>query len=759
MNILVLGSGGREYAICQSLVKTENNKIYCLGTNANPGIIEMCQGFNMIGDIENILRHIELWKIYYVIIGPEKLLFDGIADILWEHNIPCIGPKQSYARIETDKCFARNIMRNNGLTEYLPKYTIFDSIASLSKLEGTINLYQEYVVKPSGLCGGKGVKLSGEHLHNLKETRDYCCQMLQKGHQILIEEKLVGEEFCLFSFCDGKTLKHMPLVKDFKRLEVNDTGPNTGSMGSITYQNHNLPFLNNVDKQHSECLNEQVMALLNTKTPSQIGYRGILYGSYIKTKYGLKVIEYNARFGDPECINLLYLLETPLSEIFQHIVNQTLDQITIKFKKVNSICKYLVPTGYPDNPIKNVSISLNELSGDDLQKIVYSSIESKDGQLILPGSRALAIINMGDDINQISQQINTIADKISGPLFYRKDIGLTKITYSSCGVDISEGNRAVSLMKESIQSTFNDRVYNNYGDFGGVFDISCLNCDYPLMVSSTDGVGTKTAFVWEHIRDSGLSNLGKDIVNHCINDILVKGAKPLFFLDYLAFHKLNSLNAALIVEGMSEACREAECVLIGGETAEMPGVYYPGHFDIAGTIVGVVDKKNIIQGKYNITSGDKIIALPSNGPHTNGYSLIRKIIELEVPSSELLSFLCQPHTSYLEPITILRDTVPILGLCHVTGGGLIENPPRILDETLGMILHKNTWDIPFGFQYLQEKGGLSDIELYRTFNCGIGMLIVVTESNLQKSLEILKDYSAFYIGDIVMLEKERVQII
>ena len=319
------------------------------------------------------------------------------------------------------------------------------------------------------------------------------------------------------------------------------------------------------------------------------------------------------------------------------------------------------------------------------------------------------------------------------------------ITYSDAGVDIDAATRATDKIKELARRTFNQRTLSEIGSFGGMFDGAFPSLKQPVLVASADGVGTKLkiAFV------SGVHNtVGRDLVNHCVNDILVQGARPLFFLDYIATGKLLPEVVAEIVEGVANGCRENGCVLLGGETAEMPDFYAAGEYDIAGFIVGVADREKIIDGK-GITPGDVLIALPSVGLHTNGYSLARKLF-LEVARHKVETrldelgmtvgeALLQPHLSYLKPLDGLLDSGMIKGLAHITGGGLTDNIPRILPEGCAVEIAEGSWPVLPVFKLMQEIGNVADAEMYRTFNMGVGMVLVTSaenrtavESHLQK---------------------------
>ena len=304
------------------------------------------------------------------------------------------------------------------------------------------------------------------------------------------------------------------------------------------------------------------------------------------------------------------------------------------------------------------------------------------------------------------------------------------ITYSDAGVDIDAATRATDKIKELARRTFNERTLSEIGSFGGMFDGAFPNLRQPVLVASADGVGTKLKIAFA----TGIHNtVGRDLVNHCVNDILVQGARPLFFLDYIATGKLSPEVVAGIVEGIANGCCENGCVLLGGETAEMPGFYGDGEYDVAGFIVGVVDREKVIDGK-NIVPGDVLLALPSVGLHTNGYSLARKLF-FEVAGYEVNTrldrvgltvgeALLQPHVSYLRPIEGLLDSGMIKGLAHITGGGLTDNIPRILPQGTAVEIKRGSWPVLPIFTLMQQIGNVPESDMYRTFNTGVGMVVV-----------------------------------
>ena len=330
-----------------------------------------------------------------------------------------------------------------------------------------------------------------------------------------------------------------------------------------------------------------------------------------------------------------------------------------------------------------------------------------------------------------------------------------KSDYAAAGVDMDVKYRAVEMMTAAVKSTYGPEVLAGIGAFGGLYDASGIlrSMRAPVLVGSTDGVGTKVKLAAQTGR---CASLGEDIVNHCVNDILVQGARPLFFLDYFASSKLNPVLIAEVVGGMAKACREAGCALIGGETAEMPGVYQLNEFDVAGTIVGAVDRERILP-KKDLRAGDVLIGIRSTGPHTNGYSLIRRIFqntpldtvlpELGIPLADAL---LAPHRSYLPLLRPLLadDDSPVKALAHLTGGGWIENPIRVFPEGIGAEVRLGSWPVPPLFSVIQRIGEVDPKEMYRVFNMGIGMLVVTGKDDADRIRKAIPE-ETWIVGELV----------
>lgn len=328
-------------------------------------------------------------------------------------------------------------------------------------------------------------------------------------------------------------------------------------------------------------------------------------------------------------------------------------------------------------------------------------------------------------------------------------------TYKAAGVDIEAGEKTVDKIKSYAKSTFNKSVLADIGMFGAFYEPDFSGYEKPVLVSSVDGVGTKLKIAIEMDRHD---TIGQDLVNHCVNDIAVCGAKPLFFLDYYATGKLDPDKAADVIKGFSIACKENECALIGGETAEMPGLYDEKDYDVSGTIIGVVDKSKIIDGK-SIVKGDLLIGFPSNGLHTNGYSLARKVLlenfkltdQPDEINNNLGSELLKIHKSYLHLITALKNSVEVKGLSHITGGGIVGNTMRIIPKGLNLLIHWGNWEMPGIFKLIQQTGNISSEEMHKVFNCGIGLIAVVSKESKLQAFQVAHDVHEhpLLIGEVI----------
>jgi phosphoribosylamine--glycine ligase len=420
MKLLIIGSGAREHALAKALHRSpQQPTIYCCGTTQHPAINRLAAAYWVgdITDIQQVLAQAIRWSVDMVVIGPEAPLEQGLADVLWQHHIPTIGPKQVLAQIETSKTFTRDL---------LAPYEHVGAVAyrSFNALAGVMDYLQQlgedqYVIKANGLMGGKGVKVGGEHLHSFDEAYQFCASLVAAGQAFVIEEKVVGQEFSLMCFCDGTHLVPMPIVQDHKRAYVDDLGPNTGGMGSYSMVNHRLPFLTDDDLAMAHHINECAIKALRAVYPEP--YIGFLYGSFMATKQGVKLIEFNARLGDPEALNVLAILHSDLLAIFQAMVQGCLSSDLVVFEAAATVCKYAVPDGYPDHPEVGGLIDVSAVQ--KTEQLYLASVYAEHDQLYAAGSRAVAVVGVSQDIGLAEAMAEADISRVTGALFHRPDIG------------------------------------------------------------------------------------------------------------------------------------------------------------------------------------------------------------------------------------------------------------------------------------------------------------------------------------------------
>ncbi|XP_031834271.1 trifunctional purine biosynthetic protein adenosine-3 Gart [Nomia melanderi] len=763
--VLVIGGGGREHAIVWKLSLSPHvNKIYVSPGNIGMTIVDKVSLIKLnVGNNKEVTKWSKDNHINLVVIGPEEYLANGLADELENVGIHCFGPQKAASRIEADKYWAKKFMDRHQIPT--ARWKGFTDADEAKKF--VINTpYPALVIKAAGLAAGKGVIVA-------KDKQEACSAidniLTEKrfgpaGESIVIEELLEGEEVSVLAFTDGKTVVPMAPAQDHKRIFNGDMGPNTGGMGAYCP----CPLLPKEDCKlvKSDVLQKAITGLRQEKIP----FVGVLYAGLMLTKDGPKVLEFNCRFGDPETQVVLPLLNSDLFTIMKACCEGSLTESQVSWQEnVFAVGVILASRGYPISSSKGQVITgVNNILSKADHFVFHSGTSiSPEGKLVTNGGRVLITVSLASSLALAAAKATHAAQKISfeGKQF-RTDIahkGIArsilhngKLTYKSSGVDIVAGDLLVSAIKPATCSTQRLGTIGSIGSFGGLFDIKATGYKDPILVSGTDGVGTKLKIAFEYNKHD---TVGVDLVAMCVNDVLAHGAEPLFFLDYFACGELNINVASDVINGVSEGCKRAGCSLIGGETAEMPDMYSHGEYDLAGFAVGAVERDRLLPRLNDIKDGDIVIGLPSNGIHSNGFSLVRKIIKLaDKKYSDIAPFseksrtigeeLLEPTKIYVKGVISAMQTNLVKAFAHITGGGLTENIPRVLPKNMRVELDANKWKIQPIFSWLAATGEINKEEMLKTFNCGIGAVLICSPKDKDEVLLKLQAENPVVIGHI-----------
>jgi len=422
-NVLLIGNGAREHAIAEAVTRSKHKpKLFSYMKSNNPAIASLSSSVKIgdYSDLDDINQFATEHKIDFAVIGPEDPLNNGVVDSLRKVGIPSVGPTQRLAQLETSKSFTRDLLRKYAIPGN-PRYKVFSSMGGVEEF---INELDEVVVKPDGLTGGKGVLVQGDHFQTKAEALEHCRKILDGHSCVIVDEKLEGEEFSLQCLSDGKTVVATPPVQDHKRRFVDDKGPNTGGMGSYSSEDHSLPFMTAADVAEGLAITQKVADAIYKETGEY--YKGVMYGGFIITKDGVKLLEYNARFGDPEAMNTLPLLKTDFVDICKTIVNGTLNTLTVEFEKKATVCKYIVPKGYglpKDHPDAKSTSEKIEVENVKDAKLYYSSVDKRDDGLYMTTSRAIGVVGIAVNLEKAEQIAEQAISAVKGPVDHRPDIG------------------------------------------------------------------------------------------------------------------------------------------------------------------------------------------------------------------------------------------------------------------------------------------------------------------------------------------------
>ncbi|NP_001164891.1 trifunctional purine biosynthetic protein adenosine-3 [Oryctolagus cuniculus] len=763
--VLVIGNGGREHTLAWKLAQSIHVKqVLVAPGNAGTACSEKISNAAIsVSDHTALAQFCKDENIELVVVGPEAPLAAGIVENLTSAGVRCFGPTAKAAQLESSKRFAKEFMDRHGIpTARWRAFTTPEEACSFIMSAD----FPALVVKASGLAAGKGVIVA--------KNQEEACRAVQEimqekafgaaGETIVIEELLEGEEVSCLCFTDGSTVAPMPPAQDHKRLLEGDLGPNTGGMGAYCPAPQVSKDL--LLKIKNAVLQKTVDGMQQEGTP----YVGILYAGIMLTKDGPKVLEFNCRFGDPECQVILPLLKSDLFEVVQSTLDgQLCTSLPAWLENHAAVTVVMASKGYPGAYTTGMEITgFPEAQALGLQ-VFHAGTALREGKVVTSGGRVLTVTAVQENLMSALEEAKKglAALQFEGAV-YRTDIGSRALaflrqprglTYKDSGVDIAAGNMLVKKIQPLAKATSRPGCDVDLGDFAGLFDLKAAGFKDPLLASGTDGVGTK-------LKIAQLCNkhdtIGQDLVAMCVNDILAQGAEPLFFLDYFSCGKLDLSTAEAVVAGIAKACGQAGCALLGGETAEMPDMYPPGEYDLAGFAVGAMERDQKLPHLERITEGDVVIGIASSGLHSNGFSLVRKIVaqsslQYSSPAPDgcgdqtLGDLLLTPTRIYSHLLLPVLRSGHVKAFAHITGGGLLENIPRVLPPKCGVDLDARTWRIPRIFSWLQQEGQLSEEEMARTFNCGVGAALVVSKDQTERILRDIRQHQeeAWVIGSVV----------
>lgn len=676
-------------------------------------------------------------KINLVVPGPEAPLVNGVADVFTAAGIACFGPSKMAAQMEGSKTFSKDFMKRHNIPT-----AAYENFSDYEKARAYIDsISHDVVIKATGLAAGKGVIIPA--------TKDEAHQALKQimldrafgsaGDEVVIEEFLTGDELSILSFSDGKTIRSLPPAQDHKRIFDGDQGPNTGGMGCYAPTNIATPEL--IERIEREVLRPTIDGMREEGFP----FVGCLFTGLMVSPDGVKVLEYNVRFGDPETQTVLPLLQDDLAVIMFSCVYGFLESVPVRVSRDFSTTVVVAAGGYPGAYVKGTSMKLESTPADI--NIFHAGTKLSDGVLQTSGGRVIAAAATAGSLKAAVDKAYEGIKLINfDGMFFRKDIAhrafrasehannAKTLTYAQAGVSIDAGNELVSRIKAAVASTRRAGADAEIGGFGGEVDLDRAGyTGAPIAVGAIDGVGTKLVIAQKMQKHD---TVGIDLVAMNVNDLVVQGAEPVMFLDYYGCSKLNLEVAAPFIEGVAKGCIQAGCALVGGETAEMPGMYNGEDYDAAGAAIGFMTSKQRLPRKDEMQEGDVLLGLSSSGVHSNGFSLVRRVIaNAGLAYSDMAPWdksrsvgdsLLTPTKIYVQPLLrVLQGPHhdAVRGMAHITGGGLTENVPRMLPDHLAAEIDVKSWEVPPVFQWLARF--VAPKELARTFNNGIGMVVAV----------------------------------
>ncbi|KAI0480321.1 phosphoribosylamine--glycine ligase [Xylariaceae sp. FL0804] len=773
LRVLLVGNGGREHTIAWKLSQSPLVESI-LAVPGNAGTATCPKTSNNSTSPDDFSALLELARkneINYLVPGPEAPLVAGIVDFFEDAGIKSFGPSAQAAQLEGSKAFSKDFMKRHAIPT-----AAYENFSDYDKAREYLDRVQhDVVIKASGLAAGKGVIIpaSKEEAHQALKDIMQKKEFGSAGDEVVIEEFLTGDELSILTFSDGHVIKSLPPAQDHKRIGEGDTGLNTGGMGCYAPTNIATPAL--VEEIHRDILRPTIAAMRKDEMP----FKGVLFTGLMITSSGPKVLEYNVRFGDPETQTVLPLLsdDTDLAKIMTACTNGHLDFTSITVQPSHSATVVVAAGGYPESYAKGDEISIQAPPAGI--NIFHAGTKLLGDKVLTAGGRVIAASATANDlqsaVNKAYEGVNLIK---FNKMYYRKDIAhrafrptsdiKEAFTYAQSGVSIEAGNQLVTDIKAELRTTKRPGADGEIGGFGGDCNMNGAgfpNDDDVSVVGAIDGVGTKLLIA--QAMDNH-STVGIDLVAMNVNDLVVQGAEPLMFFDYYSCGKLDRAQAAQFIKSVASGCRTSGCALAGGETAEMAGMYHGNEYDAAGCAVGAVRGSERLPRLDAMAAGDVVLGLASSGVHSNGFSLVRRILERAsldyhspCPWADDAAGATTVGQELLTPTRIyIRALLPVRaqlkGLAHITGGGLVENVPRALPAHLAAEVDVTAWPRPPVFAWLGRAGPVAPPEMARTFNNGIGMVAVVAAADAQDVAERLREAgeTVYAIGRLVPREEE-----
>lgn len=773
LRVLLIGNGGREHALAWKLSQSPRVEsiIAVPGNGGTAGLPKVTNDSSLAADDYNgLVALAQKNKVNLVVPGPEAPLVDGVEGYFRAAGIACFGPSKEAAQMEGSKTFSKDFMKKHNIPT-----AAYGNFSDYDKAREYLNsVDHDVVIKASGLAAGKGVIIPKTKEEALKALEDIMVTKAfgSAGDEVVIEEFLAGDELSFLSFCDGHTIKSLPPAQDHKRIGEGDTGPNTGGMGCYAPTSIATPEL--IAQVEKEILQPTIDGMREDGIP----FIGCLFTGLMITPNGPKVLEYNVRFGDPETQTVLPLLKDDLADIMVACTAGLLQYVPVTASSEFSTTVVVSAGGYPDAYAKGTPMQVQSAPAGINIFHAGTKLDS-DGNLVTSGGRVIAATATAETLKSaVAKAYDGVKLINFDKMYYRKDIahrafraiaGNTEsLTYAQSGVSIDAGNELVNRIKRAVASTRRPGADAQIGGFGGEVDLSGAGYPgAPIIVGAIDGVGTKLAIAQAMEKHD---TVGIDLVAMNVNDLVVQGADPVMFLDYYGCSKLNLNVCVPFVEGVAEGCKTAGCALVGGETAEMPGMYKEDDYDAAGAAIGVMKAEQRLPRKEDMIEGDVLIGLASSGVHSNGFSLARRIIARSQLAytdpapwvdgkKSVGEVLLTPTRIYVQPLLkVLRSEAgkAVKGLSHITGGGLQENVPRMLPKHLAAEIDVKSWEVPAVFQWMRKVGNVEPAEMARTFNNGIGMIAAVEAGKVEKVMAALEQEGekVYKIGRLVKKVEE-----